>query len=171
MPFGTRVADARAVACTSGRGRQLAAPDQLYRDLGCKTAVGMPFKDIATIDSVLLRRAPDAAKSKERQTLRRLQDAGLGVVVPVDELARNPVPNAVALVPLASLPAPGAPPPAGAIRVAVAVRGDESDADMARLVGNDAVSTSPARACPAARPAPRSRSSALCDTRAGCWPG
>lgn len=118
---------------------QLAAPDQLYRDLGCKTAVGMPFKDIATIDSVLLRRAPDAAKSKERQTLRRLQDAGLGVVVPVDELARNPVPNAVALVPLASLPAPGAPPPAGAIRVAVAVRGDESDADMARLVGNDAV--------------------------------
>ena len=105
----------------------------------------MPFKDIATVDSLLLRRTPDAAKAKERQAIRRLQDAGLGVVVPVDELLRTPIPNAVALVPLSSLPAPGTTPPAGAIRVAVAVRGDESDADMARLVGSDAVSGARAR--------------------------
>ena len=120
----------------------------------------MPFKDIATVDSLLLRRTPDAAKAKERQAIRRLQDAGLGVVVPVDELLRTPIPNAVALVPLSSLPAPGTPPPAGAIRVAVAVRGDESDADMARLVGSDAVSGARARTATAVAAAAAYRVSA-----------
>jgi hypothetical protein len=34
---------------------ELAAPEQLYRKLGAKLVVGMPFKDIATSDGVFLR--------------------------------------------------------------------------------------------------------------------
>lgn len=32
----------------------LERPEQLYADLGCKMAVGMPFKDIATVDTLLM---------------------------------------------------------------------------------------------------------------------
>ena len=53
---------------------QLAAPEALYRDLGCKLAVGMPFKDIATSDSILLREVPPAADAAARLALKRLQD-------------------------------------------------------------------------------------------------
>lgn len=34
---------------------ELAAPEALYRKLGAKLVVGMPFKDIATSDSILMR--------------------------------------------------------------------------------------------------------------------
>jgi len=34
----------------------LAKPDMLYYNMGCKTAVGMPFKDLATSDSIFLRK-------------------------------------------------------------------------------------------------------------------
>ena len=34
----------------------------LYQELGCKTAVGMPFKDIATSDSVFLRTVPPSLR-------------------------------------------------------------------------------------------------------------
>ncbi len=54
--------------------KDLSQPDMLYASLGCKTAVGMPFKDIATTDSLLLRELPPASAQKERTALRRLQE-------------------------------------------------------------------------------------------------
>lgn len=34
---------------------ELKQPEQMYRKLGAKLVVGMPFKDIATSDSILMR--------------------------------------------------------------------------------------------------------------------
>ena len=74
---------------------QLAAPDALYRELGCKTSVGMPFKDIATSDSILLPALPPASDTNARRTLRRLQESGVGVIAPAAALAAHPLPDAV----------------------------------------------------------------------------
>ena len=116
---------------------QLAQPDALYAALGCKTAVGMPFKDIATSDSIFLRKVPAKDAKKERLSLRRLQEVGVGVLAPAAELAANPVPDAVAVVPLAEMA--DAKLPEGAVRMAVSVRGDEPDAQLEALAGSDAV--------------------------------
>jgi (E)-4-hydroxy-3-methylbut-2-enyl-diphosphate synthase len=72
----------------------------LYKDLGCKSAVGMPFKDIATTDSILLRTVPPASDIAARTAIRRLVEVSMGVIVPVEELEKNPLPNAVALMDL-----------------------------------------------------------------------
>ena len=57
--------------------QDLRSPDILYRSLGCKLAVGMPFKDIATSDSLLLREVPPADDGPARQALRRMAVRGL----------------------------------------------------------------------------------------------
>ena len=44
----------------------------MYRALGCKMAVGMPFKDLATADSLFLRDIPAADDTEARRALRRL---------------------------------------------------------------------------------------------------
>ena len=72
----------------------------LYQQLGCKTAVGMPFKDIATSDSILLRTIPPSTDTVARTGLRRLMEVNVGVIVPAEELEKDPVPNAVALMSL-----------------------------------------------------------------------
>ena len=72
----------------------------LYKELGFKTAVGMPFKDIATSDSVFMRTLPDADDTQRRTALRRMMEVGTGVIVPSEELEKNPLENAVALVSL-----------------------------------------------------------------------
>ena len=77
----------------------MASEDPFYRDLGAKLAVGMPLRDIATSDSILLRELPDADDEKAIRSIRRLQEIGVGVIAPVDALAANPVANAIALVP------------------------------------------------------------------------
>ena len=45
---------------------QLAEPDALQRSLGCKSVLGMPFKDVATSDSLLLRELPPASDKNAR---------------------------------------------------------------------------------------------------------
>ena len=45
----------------------------LYQQLGCKTAVGMPFKDIATVDSIFLSSLPSPDDSEKLLSLKRLQ--------------------------------------------------------------------------------------------------
>lgn len=70
----------------------------LYKELGCKTAVGMPFKDIATADSILLRKVPSDVDA--RNGIRRLIEVSIGVIVPAEELEKDPIPNAVALMDL-----------------------------------------------------------------------
>ena len=72
----------------------------LYKDLGCKTAVGMPFKDIASTDSILLRQVPPSSDTAARTAIRRLIDVSMGVIVPAEELEKDPLPNAVALMDL-----------------------------------------------------------------------
>lgn len=72
----------------------------LYKELGFKTAVGMPFKDIATSDSLFMRNLPPADDSKARTALRRMMEVGTGVIVPAEELEKNKLENAVALLSL-----------------------------------------------------------------------
>lgn len=80
----------------------LAAPEKLYSSLGCKMAVGMPFKDIASSDTLLLREVPAAGDAEKRRALRRLQEVGMHVIVPLEALAAHPLADAIALVPLRS---------------------------------------------------------------------
>ena len=72
----------------------------LYQQLGCKTAVGMPFKDIATVDSIFMPTIPPSSDSEARAAIRRLIEVSVGVVVPAEELEKDPLPNAVALMSL-----------------------------------------------------------------------
>jgi (E)-4-hydroxy-3-methylbut-2-enyl-diphosphate synthase len=72
----------------------------LYQQLGFKTAVGMPFKDIATVDSVLLKNLPPSTDTAARTTLRRMIEVSTGVIVPAEELEKDPLANAVALMDL-----------------------------------------------------------------------
>lgn len=92
----------------------LKAPEILYAKLGCKLAVGMPFKDIASADTLFMRDLPAEDAAEARQTLRRLQEVGMHIVAPVNHLLGNPMPAVIPLVPLAE--ASGAALPEGASR-------------------------------------------------------
>lgn len=105
----------------------------LYKELGCKTAVGMPFKDIATSDSILLRTVPPATDTESRTAIRRLIEVSMGVIVPAEELEKDPLPNAVALMDLEDAVAKNGQLPEGAIRLAVTINGDEEE-DVLRQV-------------------------------------
>jgi len=107
----------------------------LYQELGCKTAVGMPFKDIATSDSILLRTVPPSSDTAARTALRRLIEVSMGVIVPASELEKDPIPNAVALMTLEEAIAKNGELPEGAIRLAVTVDGTEDD-DAIKKVKN-----------------------------------
>ena len=76
------------------------------------------------------------------------EQSGLGVLVPADELERVGLDNAIAVKPLSAIAKAaaaagggGALPllPKGALRLAVSVRGDETDAELKALVKLDAV--------------------------------
>ena len=65
----------------------LATEDPFYRDLGAKLAVGMPLRDIATSDSILLTEIPAADDEKAMRSIRRLQEIGVGIVADAAALA------------------------------------------------------------------------------------
>jgi (E)-4-hydroxy-3-methylbut-2-enyl-diphosphate synthase len=111
----------------------------LYKELGFKTAVGMPFKDIATSDSIFMRTLPDADDSQRRTALRRMMEVGTGVIVPSEELEKNPLENAVALVSLEEAVKTGGKVPEGAIRLAVEIDGTEDDETIAKVKDLDPV--------------------------------
>lgn len=50
-----------------------------YKDLGCKLSVGMPFKDLATSDSILMRQLPEESDKAGRLALKRIQ-VGTGLL-------------------------------------------------------------------------------------------
>eukprot|EP00640_Fibrocapsa_japonica_P000924 CAMPEP_0113943412 /NCGR_PEP_ID=MMETSP1339-20121228/23413_1 /TAXON_ID=94617 /ORGANISM="Fibrocapsa japonica" /LENGTH=652 /DNA_ID=CAMNT_0000948271 /DNA_START=394 /DNA_END=2352 /DNA_ORIENTATION=+ /assembly_acc=CAM_ASM_000762 len=111
----------------------LETPDKLYKDIGCKTAVGMPFKDIATSDSIYLKDGVPAEDNTEARTaLRRLQEVSVGVLVDIEKLEASPLPNAVAVISLEEAAARGGKVdlPKGAARLAVTTSGAESDEAM-----------------------------------------
>jgi len=121
---------------------QLGAPQELYATLGCKLAVGFPFKDIATVDSIVLSDVPAADDEEARLTIRRLQGAGIGVFADAAALEAAPVAGAVAVMDLAAIAEGGMEQPelpAGALRLAVRVDGTESDEALLGLGGLDAV--------------------------------
>lgn len=121
-------------------GEQLKNPDLLYRSLACKMAVGMPFKDLATVDSILLRSVPAAEDKEARLALRRLQEVGVGVLADAEALEAAPVKNAIALLTLEDVIAGKHNRlPEGAARFAVSVRGDEPISSLQSLVGLDAL--------------------------------
>ena len=105
----------------------------LYQSLGCKLAVGMPFKDIATVDSVLMRKLPEQDDKQARTALRRLQEVAVGVIVPKEELERNPLPNAVALMTVAEAIEANGALPEGAIRLALEINGTESSEQLSKI--------------------------------------
>ncbi|KAK9843665.1 hypothetical protein WJX81_001770 [Elliptochloris bilobata] len=120
----------------------LAAPEATYRALGAKLIVGMPFKDQATSDSLLLPRVPPSADHGARRALARLQEVGVHVIAPTEALAADPLPGAVAQVALrgaARAGAGGPPLPQGAERFAVVVDGTESEEELASLQDSAAV--------------------------------
>ncbi|GBF87360.1 hypothetical protein Rsub_00071 [Raphidocelis subcapitata] len=108
----------------------LSSPEALYRKLGAKLVVGMPFKDIATSDAIFMRELPPAGDKDARRALRRLQEIGVHVISPAAALAASPLPGAVALVPLREAAA-GAELPEGAARLALEIDGTETDAQLA----------------------------------------
>lgn len=111
----------------------------LYKDLGCKTAVGMPFKDIATSDSIYLPRVPPSSDTDARTAIRRLIEVSMGVIVPAEELEKDPLPNAVALMTLKDAVANGGKLPEGAIRLALSIDGTEEDDMLAKVKELDPV--------------------------------
>lgn len=99
-----------------------------YDGIGAKTVVGMPFKDIATSDSLFLPTVPAVDDRESRRTLKRLQEVSVGVIAPLSELINKPLDNAVALVTLQDICEKTLPPlPSGAIRYALQVTGLEPD--------------------------------------------
>jgi hypothetical protein len=76
-------------------------------------AVGMPFKDIATVDTLLMQELPAANDAAGRRALRRLQDVGMHVIAPAAAVTAAPLPDAIPLVDLADAMAGSANLPEG----------------------------------------------------------
>eukprot|EP00980_Cylindrotheca_fusiformis_P011152 scaffold2557_cov121-Cylindrotheca_fusiformis.AAC.35 len=105
----------------------------LYQQLGCKTAVGMPFKDIATSDSIFMATIPPSSDTEARAAIRRLIEVNVGVIVPAAELEKDPLPNAVAFMTLEDAIAKNGQLPEGAIRLAVELNGSEDEATILKI--------------------------------------
>ncbi|GMH89998.1 hypothetical protein TL16_g11633, partial [Triparma laevis f. inornata] len=105
----------------------------LYQELGCKLAVGMPFKDIATVDSLLMRTLPPSSAVAERTHLRRLIEVSTGVIVPAAELEKDPMENTVALMTMTEAIEKGGKLPEGAIRLAIELDGKETAEQLTHL--------------------------------------
>lgn len=117
----------------------LANPDKLYRSMGAKLVVGMPFKDIATSDSIYLPEVPAASDAASRKAIKRLQDVAVGVIAPIGQLNANPLPNSIALVSLEQIAKTGLPTlPSGSIRYAVKITGIEPESSYDILKSLDA---------------------------------
>lgn len=103
----------------------LKTPELLYRSLAAKLVVGMPFKDLATVDSILLRELPTVEDIDARLALKRLIEISMGILTPLSEQLTKPLPNAIALVNLKELSTNAYKLLPEGTRLAVTVRGDE----------------------------------------------
>ena len=118
--------------------KDLQNPAKLFADIGAKTVVGLPFKDIATSDSIYLPEVPPASDAAARRTLTRLQEVAVGVLAPIEQLVANPLPNSVAVVSLKAWASSSRPPlPTGSIRYAVKVEGTEDASLFDSLLNAD----------------------------------
>lgn len=121
----------------------LMQPELLYRRIGAKLAVGMPFKDIATSDSLLMYEIPNDSDVEAHRALRRLAEVGVHVLAPAEVLAATPLENSVAVMHLAvaasAVRSDGITLPEGASRLALFVDGTESEEDLDLINKMDAV--------------------------------
>ncbi|CAM8958564.1 unnamed protein product [Rhodiola kirilowii] len=117
---------------------QLKTPELLYKSLAAKLVVGMPFKDLATVDSILLRKLPPVDDSTSRLALKRLIDISMGVIAPLSEQLTKPLPNAMVLVNLKELSTGVYKLLPEGTRLVVCVRGDESYEELEILRDIDA---------------------------------
>eukprot|EP00262_Sarcandra_glabra_P007287 TRINITY_DN19_c0_g1_i1.p1 TRINITY_DN19_c0_g1~~TRINITY_DN19_c0_g1_i1.p1 ORF type:complete len:746 (-),score=162.74 TRINITY_DN19_c0_g1_i1:436-2673(-) len=104
---------------------QLKTPELLYKSLAAKLVVGMPFKDLATVDSILVRELPPVEDVDARLALKRLIDISMGVLTPLSEQLTKSLPNAIVLVNLKELSTGAHKLLPQGTRLAVTVRGDE----------------------------------------------
>ncbi|AED97355.1 4-hydroxy-3-methylbut-2-enyl diphosphate synthase [Arabidopsis thaliana] len=117
---------------------QLKAPELLYRSLATKLVVGMPFKDLATVDSILLRELPPVDDQVARLALKRLIDVSMGVIAPLSEQLTKPLPNAMVLVNLKELSGGAYKLLPEGTRLVVSLRGDEPYEELEILKNIDA---------------------------------
>ncbi|PKA59219.1 4-hydroxy-3-methylbut-2-en-1-yl diphosphate synthase, chloroplastic [Apostasia shenzhenica] len=109
---------------------KLRTPELFYKSLAAKLVIGMPFKDLATVDSILLRELPPLEDTDGRLALRRLIDISMGVLAPLSEQLTKPLPNAIAVVNLKELSTGAYKLLPEGTRLAVTVRGDEQYEDL-----------------------------------------
>ncbi|KAH1219006.1 4-hydroxy-3-methylbut-2-en-1-yl diphosphate synthase (ferredoxin), chloroplastic [Glycine max] len=117
---------------------QLKMPEVLYKSLAAKLIVGMPFKDLATVDSILLRELPPVDDADARLALKRLIDISMGVITPLTEQLTKPLPNAMVLVNLKEISTGAYKLLPQGTRLVVSVRGDEPYEELDILKGVDA---------------------------------
>ncbi|KAJ1428070.1 GcpE protein-domain-containing protein [Ochromonadaceae sp. CCMP2298] len=115
---------------------ELASPEKLYKGLGARMVMGMPFKDIDTADSIYLPTVPTTEDKNARRVIKRLQDVAVGVLAPLAQLLVYPFPHAVAVLSMAEyVEMNGKPPlPEMAMRFAVQVTGIEEASIVAMLI-------------------------------------
>jgi len=106
-------------------------PNTLYKALGCKTVVGLPFKDIATSDALILSEPIPADDALARQTLKRLMDVAVLPLATADALDESPIEGAVAMMTLEQAKTRSLP--AGAARLVISLTGDETAEDLESL--------------------------------------
>ncbi|KAE8687278.1 4-hydroxy-3-methylbut-2-en-1-yl diphosphate synthase (ferredoxin) [Hibiscus syriacus] len=111
----------------------LKAPELLYKSLAAKLVVGMPFKDLATVDSIILRELPPVDDSDARLALKWLVDISMGVITPLSEQLTKPLPNAIAMLNLKELSTGVYKLLPEGTRLAVSVRGDEPYEELETL--------------------------------------
>ncbi|XP_062016467.1 4-hydroxy-3-methylbut-2-en-1-yl diphosphate synthase (ferredoxin), chloroplastic-like [Rosa rugosa] len=97
----------------------------------------MPFKDLATVDSILLRQLPPVDDDDSRLALKRLIDVSMGVITPLSEQLTKPLPNAMVMVNSKELSTSAYKLLPEGTRLVVSVRGDEPYEDMDLLKGLD----------------------------------
>lgn len=105
---------------------QLKTPEIFYKSLAAKLVIGMPFKDLATVDSILLWELPAVEDADARLALKRLIDVSMGVLTPLSEQLTKPLPHAISIVNLKELMTGAYKLLPEGSRLAVTVRGDET---------------------------------------------
>lgn len=117
---------------------QLKTPEILYKSLAAKLIVGMPYKDLATVDTILLRELPPVEDTEARLAIKRLIDISIGVLTPLSEQLTKPLPNAMVLVNLKELSSGAHKLLPEGTRLAVTLRGDEAYEELDIIKSVDA---------------------------------
>jgi len=100
----------------------------LYQALGFKVSLGMPFRDVASVDSIVLTSLPS---EEDMVNLNRLSDLGVGIILPSDMCSS--VEGSIAMMSLKDSISKDGNLPEGASRVALVVDGSESIDELDQL--------------------------------------